>query len=282
MLLDSLQTMSIIVHMETTKRLRPILKWAGGKQALAATLIQYFPKGIRTYYEPFLGGGSVLLALEPSRAVAADSNRWLIDTYRAVRDDWNRVAQILERLPNTKADFLRIRRMSPQRLEPFQQAAHLIYLNKTCFRGLYRVNRQGQFNVPYGAYQRRYFDPDELRMLSEFLKKVDLRRCDFDVSLHDVAKGDFVYLDPPYFKLGGYADFNRYTPDQFRARDHLRLAALCHELDQRGVRWALSNSNTEFVRSLFVGFHFERIASRREINLNSKNRSIDELLIMNY
>ena len=130
----------------------------------------------------------------------------------------------------------------------FQRTAHLIYLNKTCFRGLFRVNRHGQFNVPYGQYDRRYYDPDNLSAVAAALAGVEIRRCDFELCLSDVTAGDFVYMDPPYYKLGGYSDFNRYTKDQFRQNDHFRLAALCRELDLRGVRWAVSNSDTDFVR----------------------------------
>jgi DNA adenine methylase len=117
---------------------------------------------------------------------------------------------------------------------------------------------------------------------AEVLWGVEIRDGDFELCLHDVDKGDFVYMDPPYYKLGGYSDFNRYTKDQFRENDHFRLAALCRELDFRGVRWAVSNSNTGFIRRLFDGYHFEPIDNRREINLNARNRGITELLITNY
>ncbi len=163
-----------------------------------------------------------------------------------------------------------------------QRAAHLIYLNKTCFRGLFRVNRHGQFNVPYGQYDRRYYDPDNLRAVAEVLQRVEIRHCDFELCLADVTAQDFVYMDPPYHKLGGYSDFNRYTKNQFRENDHTRLAAVCRELDLCGVRWAVSNSDTVFVRELFEGYRLVRIENRREINLNSGDRDIHELLIMNY
>ena len=177
---------------------------------------------------------------------------------------------------------MKLRGMLPQTLPLFRRAAHLIYLNKTCFRGLFRVNRQGQFNVPYGQYDRRYYDPENLRAVSEALRGVELRRGDFELCLHDVTEKDFVYLDPPYHKLGGYSDFNRYTKDQFRENDHFRLAALCRELDLRSIRWAVSNSDTDLIRELFAGYHLTPIGNRREINLDSRNRNITELLITNY
>jgi len=190
---------------------------------------------------------------------------------------------MLDGLPNTKDEYMRIRRILPGTLPLIERAAHLVYLNKTCFRGLFRVNRQGQFNVPYGQYNRRYYDPGNLRAVAEVLKNVEIRRGDFELCLHDVTSRDFVYMDPPYFKLGGYSDFNRYTKDQFRANDHFRLAAFCRELDStRGVRRAVSNSNTDFVRRLFEGYNLVFVDNRREINLNSRNRNITELLITNY
>lgn len=260
----------------------PILKWAGGKQSIASRLVEYFPSNFDRYFEPFLGGGSILFTLRPRRAVTGDANEWLIDTYEAIREEPAQVAQVLEGLKNTKEEYLKIRGIVPQTLSRSQRAAHLIYLNKTCFRGLFRVNRQGQFNVPYGQYDRRYYDPANLEKVSKTLRAVEFRRGDFELCLHDVTNQDFVYMDPPYYKLGGHSDFNRYTRNQFRENDHFRLAALCRELDSRGVRWAVSNSNTDLIRDLFEGYYINVFSNRREINLDSKNRRITELLITNY
>lgn len=260
----------------------PILKWAGGKQGLAATLVRFFPRRFRRYYEPFVGGASVFFSVCAEEAVVGDLNGWLLDTYEAVRTDYKGVAEILDGLVNTREEYLRIRKIDPATVDLCTCAAHLIYLNKTCFRGLFRVNRWGRFNVPYGEYDRRYYDPDNLRAVAEVMKTVAIRRVDFELCLHDVTPDDFIYMDPPYYKLGGYSDFNRYTPGQFRKTDHVRLAALCRELDLRGVRWAVSNSDTEFVESLFEGYRVERLENRREINLNSQNRHVTELLIMNF
>lgn len=289
MLLDSPQPMSIIVprmlKLNLTPSLpapKPFVKWAGGKQALAQRLTQEFPNSFERFYEPFVGGGSIFLSFCPHRAVIGDYNRWLIDTYRAIQADWQKVVAILDTLPNTREDFLRIREIMPSSLPLEARAAHFIYLNKTCFRGLFRVNRKGQFNVPYGAYDRRYYDPLNLEAVAIALQETEIRSGDFELTLSEVTPKDFVYFDPPYYKLGGHSDFNRYTKAQFRESDHMRLAALCRELDVRGVRWAVSNSNTAFVRHLYDGFEIQEISSRREINLNSKKRNIVELLIKNY
>jgi DNA adenine methylase len=261
---------------------RPFVKWAGGKQALAKKLIEYFPDKFNTYYEPFVGGGSVFLTYQPEDAVIADYNNWLIDTYKAIRDDWKKVAKKLEKMPNTKEGFLKIRSICPSKLNLTERAAHFIYLNKTCFRGLFRVNREGQFNVPYGEYDRRYFDPDNLNSASIMLKNVSIRTGDFETCLHDVSKRDFIYFDPPYYKFGGYSEFNRYTKLQFKENDQIRLAALCREFDKKSILWALSNSNTTFIRKLYNGYTIHEINARREINLSSQNRNIKELLITNY
>lgn len=266
----------------STRRARPFVKWAGGKQGIARTLVGMFPRKYGRYYEAFLGGGSVLFAAHPTHAVCGDDNGWLLDSYTAIRDDWRRVAAVLDTLPNTKDDYLRIRSVRPETLGLYHRAAHFIYLNKTCFRGLFRVNKKGHFNVPYGEYDRRYYDPDELAAVAAAVKNVEFRDGDFERTLNDVKAGDFVYMDPPYYKLGGYSDFNRYTKGQFRENDHIRLAAVCRELDDRGVLWAVSNSDTAFVRRLFYGYRAVEVSNRREINLKSQDRDITELFIVNY
>lgn len=261
---------------------QPVLKWAGGKQGIVRQLLGRFPTTFTRFYEPFVGGASVVLALQPSQAILGDQNSWLLDTYEAVRTDPDRVARLLDGMVNSRTEFLRIRAIPPERLDLFGRAAQLIYLNKTCFRGLFRVNRGGQFNVPYGAYRRRYYDLANLHAFAEVLRNAELRCGDFADCLKDVTRDDFVYLDPPYHKLGGYSDFNRYTQAQFRETDHERLAILCRDLDRRQVRWAVSNSDTPFIRSLFAGFQIQTVNNRREINLDARNRGIVELLIANF
>jgi len=265
-----------------THKLKPFLKWAGGKQAIAGSLSKLFPRKYRRFYEPFLGGGSVLFSVCPQQAVVSDLNDWLVDAYHAIRDDWKKVASLLDTFQNTRDDFLQIRAIDPVTLDLFGRAAQFIYLNKTCFRGLFRVNQRGRFNVPYGEYQRAYYDAENLENVSAALKHVEFRTGDFELALHDAKSEDFIYLDPPYYKLGGTADFNRYTKGQFREQDQIRLAALCRELDQRGIRWAMSNSDTPFIRHLYDGFEVTEINNRREINLRSQERSITELLLTNY
>jgi DNA adenine methylase len=268
---------------EVKRKTTPFVKWAGGKQALLPTLVEAFPSSFDRFFEPFVGGGSVVLGVAPNRGVINDANRWLMDTYEAVRRGPSELTREIDRLENTREEYLRIRSIHPDSIGPVvKRAAHFIYLNKTCFRGLFRVNRRGYFNVPWGAYERRIYDPEILTAAASVLEDIEVRSCDFELAVADVTPDDFVYFDPPYYKLGGYSDFNRYTADQFRGKDHIRLAALCRELDAKGVRWAVSNSKTEFVTELYSGFRFREVQARREINLNSSQRDIAELLISNF
>ncbi len=261
----------------------PFIKWVGGKQSIADQLLQCFPADFDCLYEPFVGGGSIFMATDWNKAVISDVNSWLIDTYKAIRDDWRSVAELLDEMPNNKSFFLEMRsKHSSDYQTNFERAAAFIYLNKTCFRGLFRVNKLGYFNVPYGEYDRRYYDPSNLKRVSELLKQVDIHQGDFELCLANINSQDFVYFDPPYYKLGGYSDFNRYTADQFKESDHVRLAALCRELDHREIRWAVSNSDTPFTRELFDGYCFTAVSARREINLNSQDRNVGELLFTNY
>ena len=268
--------------MNAQAELKPFVKWVGGKQKLSATLVDYFPREYETYYEPFVGGGSLLFRMRPPKAIINDENQWLINTYRAIRSNWKRVAAILDSIPNEKETFLEIRAMAHEKHTIYDQAAYFIYLNKTCFRGLFRVNKKGQFNVPYGNYDRPYYDADMLRNVSRYLKNVEIRCGDFADALEGVNKKSFVYFDPPYYKLGGYSDFNRYTHRRFSEDDHRRLVQLCHELHDRNIPWAVSNSDTPFVKKLYRDFTIHPISNRREINLKSQKRQVSELLITNY
>lgn len=260
----------------------PILKWAGGKQIISRTLVEYFPRTYSRYFEPFVGGCSVALESGASTGVLNDQNEWLIDTYEAIRSDWRAVAGVLDTLKNTEEEYYRIRALDPKAMDLYRRGAMLIYLNKTCFRGLFRVNKQNQFNVPYGRYDRRYYDPANLAAFAEFLRNFELRVGDFEVALADATSNDFVYLDPPYHRIGGYSDFNRYTSGKFKEIDHLRLRNVCKELHERGIRWVQSNSSTKFIRELYREFEIYEVTNRREINLNSQSRTITELVIRNF
>lgn len=260
----------------------PVLKWAGGKQIIARKLVGFFPTTYRRYFDPFVGGASVALESRAATGLLNDDNEWLIDAYRAIRRDWRQVASVLDTMKNTEEEFYRIRGINPRTVDESIRAAILIYLNKTCFRGLFRVNKHNQFNVPYGKYDRRYYDPANLAAFAEFLGSFELRAGDFEVALAEAEPRDIVYLDPPYHRLGGYSDFNRYTSGKFKELDHLRLRNVCADLDRRGIRWVQSNSNTDYIRELYRDFQVAEITNRREINLHSQSRNITELVIKNF
>ena len=160
---------------------KPCVTWVGGKQSIADRLTSFFPKDYGTYFEPFLGGGSVFFSLQRQHAVISDENRWLIDTYLALKNDWKLVASCLDKMMNSRKEYLKVRAIDPWALGLYERAAQFIYLNKTCFRGLFRVNRKGQFNFPYGLYDRRYYDGGNLEAVSLALSKVEIRSGDYEL-----------------------------------------------------------------------------------------------------
>jgi len=273
---------SAVLQFQFSFKAEPILKWAGGKQIIARTLVEFLPKKYERYFDPFVGGASVALERDATGGLLNDQNEWLIDTYRAIRNDWRQVARVLDTIRNTEEEFYRIRAINPKTVDESTRAAMLIYLNKTCFRGLFRVNRHNQFNVPYGKYDRRYYDPANLAAFAEFIGSFELRVGDFEVALAEAEPEDVVYLDPPYHRIGGYSDFNRYTSGKFKEIDHLRLRNVCVDLDRRGIRWVQSNSGTKYIRELYRDFRVSEIMNRREINLDSQSRNITELVIKNF
>lgn len=267
---------------------QPILKWAGGKRALAGELLRLAPARFGTYYEPFLGGGAVFFALGSAPAVIGDANADLIDAYRVVRDDPAGVMAGLDALQPDVLDadfFYTVRSWQPANLPPAQRAARFIFLNKTCYNGLYRVNRRGEFNVPFGRYRQppQLYQRENLLRAAGLLRRADLRTGDFAGLVAEAGASDFVYLDPPYVPLTPTANFTRYTPGQFRPADQDRLAAVVRDLDARGVFVLLSNSDTPAVRDLYRGFRVTTVYAPRNINSKAGGRQpIAELAIANY
>ena len=271
----------------------PILKWAGGKRQLLKDIFPLIPKQFGTYYEPFVGGGAMLFALTPQKAVINDLNKDLICVYRAICDHPEELIASLKKYTNTSECFYRVRNIdrNPQtfgKLTDIERASRLIFLNKTCFNGLYRVNSKGQFNTPFGRYKNpdivneeailnvhTYFSENNVRMLS----------TDFALVTRSAKKGDFVYFDPPYDPISCTAAFTDYNSGGFDRRDQKRLANLCVRLTQKGVKIMLSNSATDFIRSLYPGpmFHTHIIQAKRAINSKGDKRGVvPEVLITNY
>lgn len=266
---------------------RPFLKWAGGKGRLVQELSQFIPKNYERYIEPFLGGGALFFSLFPNIAILSDSNTELIDCYRMVRDRPGSLLRALHKitaLPYTEETYYKIRAWRIPVNQKIKRAARMIYLNRTAFNGLYRVNRSGEFNTPFGKYGRLSM-PSERVILeaSEVLQNVELFASDFEKVLRNsVRKGDFVYLDPPYPAVGKYSDFNRYTRDFFTERDQERLCECVKMLDGIGCTFVLSNADHPLIRKLYGKFKIVQVFAPRYINCKGDRRGgVAEVIITN-
>jgi DNA adenine methylase len=258
---------------------RPFLKWVGGKRSILPELMVRIPKNYISYYEPFLGGGALFFALKPKKAVLSDINFHLIITFQSVRD---RVENLISHLESharkhSKEYFLKSRIQLSKENDPVKIAAILIYLNKTCFNGLYRVNSEGKFNVPLGDYKNpSIVDKDNLRAASKALQNIEILQMDFSQILP--KKGSFYYLDPPYHET-----YDGYSGHGFRDDKHIQLAEYCHLIDKKGGYFMLSNSNTQFVRHLYKDYNIEEVTAMRSVSCKANQRKKEnELLIKNY
>jgi DNA adenine methylase len=266
---------------------RPFLKWAGGKAQLIPHLLAHAPAHFQTYHEAFLGNGALFFHLQRTgrlrRAVLSDQNAELIDTYRAVRDQVEEVIRLLAQFPYDRAFYDQLRAQDPWAMSLAERAARMIYLNKTCYNGLYRVNRQGQFNVPFGRYKApKYLDEANLRAVARALENVALHCAPFEAVLERATAGDWVYFDPPYVPRSRTANFTAYYPGGFSLRDHERLRDVCIALVQRGVAVTLSNADVPAVHLLYDRPEFARhvVRARRSISAKRQGRGeVNELII---
>ncbi len=264
---------------------RPFLKWAGGKSKLIPQYRPYFPENYTTYYEPFLGGGAVFFHLQPSAARLSDINPELINAYRCVKDDVKALISLLEnhQLHHSKDYYYKIRQTSFH--TPLKRAARLIYLNKTCYNGLYRENSKGEFNVPIGKYKNpKICNPTLLRAVSAALQSARLEVSSFEEILNKATNpDDFVYFDPPYYPLSSTSNFTEYSRYSFNRETQLKLREVFAELASRNVKVMLSNSDCHFIRELYKEFKIHSIFASRAINSNAKLRGkISELIITSY
>lgn len=260
---------------------RPLLKWAGGKTQLLADLKNKLPRSYGRYIEPFIGGGALFFSLRPDQAVIADSNPELINMYRAVANDVESVIAHLRTYENTEAVFYATRALDWQAMEPAAAAARMIFLNRTCFNGLYRVNKSGQFNVPYGRYKNpKIVDESALRAAAQLLAGATIIVGDYkDVLKAEAKSGDLVFLDPPYLPVSAYADFKRYTKEQFFEEDHFELAEEIERLHQLGCHVILTNSNHPIVHEEFAGYEIEIIQTKRHINCDGAKRTGEDVIV---
>lgn len=251
---------------ETPKR--PFLKWAGGKTRLLPRLLPYVPSAIRDYHEPFLGGGAMFFAVHErvtGKSCLADLNEDLINTWLVVRDREPELRRALKRYKerDSKEFFYSQRPRQPQ--DPIDRAARFVYLNQTSWNGLWRVNRWGEYNVPWGQRPFRGFTTTQLAGYRSVLRSSNIEAIDFRETLERPKPGDFVYLDPPYLPLSETSKFFLYTEKRFRAPDLRELAAICQQLSSRGVAWVLSNRDTPLVRELFDYARIIGLTAKRSV-----------------
>jgi len=265
-----------------TAEARPFIKWVGGKRQLLDRLLHYVPERFGTYHEPFVGGGALFFRLEPRPAILADSNERLIRTYRGLRNEPEKVIELLRGYPHEKSFFLELRSSDIDAAKTDAEvAAWFIYLNKTAYNGLYRVNRRNLFNVPFGDQKKpNICDAENIRACSRALQGAELVTGDFESVLERAKSGDFVYFDPPYVPLSVTSDFTSYTRDGFDMSDQVRLRDVALELKKRGVYVLLSNSSAPAVRELYADFEQIEVDARRAINCKVEGRgAVTELLI---
>lgn len=270
----------------------PILKWVGGKRQLIESIVPLIPEHT-TYYEPFVGGGAVLFHTQPKKAVINDSNEELINIYQVIKEQPEELITLLEshRARNSQEYFYEVRSLDRDKgeyaaLTPAERAARIIYLNKTCYNGLFRVNRAGEFNAPWGRYKNpNITNETTIRAMSRYFNgaKVTVYCGDYREALKGIRKGSFVYLDPPYMPLSTSSSFTGYTAAGFGPQEQVELKRQCDLLNKRGIKFLLSNSCCDFIENLYQDYIVERVSAKRAINARADKRgAIDEVLVRNY
>ena len=276
--------------MPKNKLVAPVVKWVGGKRQIIDQIFQYIPKNISTYYEPFFGGGAVLFELQPKKAVINDINKELINLYEVIKNNTEELIEELKTHKNDEDYFYYVRELDRDKasynsLTPIQKASRIIFLNKTCYNGLFRVNKSGEFNAPFGRYKNpNIVNEITIRAVSNYFNKADITFMskDFAEVLKGARKGAFVYLDPPYDPVSDTASFTGYDKGGFNRDEQIRLKNVCDKLNEKGIRFLLSNSATDFIKDLYADYQIELVKAKRAINSNGDKRGeIDEVLVMN-
>lgn len=266
----------------------PVLKWAGGKRQLINELTSRMPDTYGRYFEPFIGGGALFFHLKPDNAYISDINPELINVYQVIRNNVDELIENLKSHKNDKDYFFEIRNIdrTPEysKWSNVEKASRLIFLNRTCFNGLYRVNSKGQFNVPFGGYSNpRILDENNLRNCSKVFQNTQIENTDFSKILDLVTKDDFVYFDPPYLPVNKTSSFTSYSKEGFGVEMQYKLKEVCDELTKKGVRFMLSNSHTEIILDLYKDYNLDVVMASRAINsVASKRGKIQEVIYTNY
>lgn len=265
----------------STTATKPILKWAGGKTQMLPDLLPKVPTSYGRYIEPFFGGGALFFSLCPEKAIIADSNPELINLYHQVADNVESVIFYLKQYENTSEIFYSVRSLDWEQLSKPEAAARTLFLNRTCYNGLYRVNKKGQFNVPYGKYKNpKICDTEALYAASSALKKAEIICGDYSLVLEHYAQpGDFIFLDPPYLPISEYSDFKRYTKEQFYEEDHVELAKEVIRLHEKGCHILLTNSNHPLVHELYAPFKIDIIQTKRHISCRGNMRKGEDIIV---
>lgn len=266
------------------------LKWAGGKVSLLQKYELLFPNDVETYFEPFLGSGAVFFHIKqyhkPTSILLSDVNEELINCWNVVKEGVEELIRLLKihSKKHNKRYYYKIRKLGIEKLTKTERAARLIYLNRTCFNGLYRVNSKGQFNVPMGDYKNpRIVDEAGLREASKLLKNVEIETKTYKDILNHVRAGDFVYIDPPYHPISETSNFTSYTQYPFLMKEQEELVEFCKKLDKKGCNFMLSNSNSKTIRMLYKDFNIIEVTAKRMISADSSKRGyVKELVIINY
>lgn len=267
---------------------RPVLKWVGGKRRLIEQITSLFPEdySIRAYHEPFFGGGALFFHLEPSRGSINDVNKRLMNFYRVLKEKPRELIEEASQYNYDKAEYYSLRtRFNEEQLTDVEDAAILLYLNKTGYNGLYRVNSKGKYNVPFGRYKNpRIVDEERIMTASKLLENISIHSERFDSVKKQAEKGDMVYFDPPYLPVSETSDFTAYSKSGFGYEDHILLKDTCLDLDERGVYFVQSNSYVKPILELYEnnGFRIEIVQMNRAINSKtSKRGEVNEILVTN-
>lgn len=273
--------------------MKPFVKWVGGKRQLLPEIETLMPASYNTYYEPFVGGGALLFSITPEKAVIGDMNATLIGTYKSIRDNKEALIQMLDTFTafhelsqDKKAFYNQMRkRYNNEALknhDSLEACALFMYLNKTCFNGLYRVNSEGLFNVPFNGKEKLHiYETENLNMISKYLENVSILNADFEETCKTASAGDFVFFDSPYAPLKPDS-FEAYTKEGFSLDDHKRLARVFHELTEKGVYCMLTNHNTELINELYKEYNKKTVQVKRMINSDASKRTGEEVIITNY
>ncbi|MBP2024505.1 DNA adenine methylase [Peptoniphilus stercorisuis] len=270
--------------------LKPIVKWVGGKRQSLSELEKYIPDDYNNYIEPFIGGGALFFKLQPKKAIINDINGELINLYNIIKSDVSELILDLNKHKNNKEYFYEIREIDRSiddfnKLSNIEKASRMLYLNKTCFNGMYRVNKKNEFNVPYGNYKNpKIIDELNLYNLNKYLNKNDIKifNKDFEDILMMAKKEDFVYLDPPYYPISDTSNFTDYSKDGFNKEDQIRLKENCDKLNKKNINFLQSNSYCDFILDLYSDYNIIEIYSKRVINSQGDKRGeVKEVLITN-